>query len=66
MPKVKAISRTSADRIGYHRNFSPYEHRFARAREYTRALRAAKLERLHKLFFILVFLDVPGKATIIY
>ena len=52
MPQIRVISRTQADRIGYHRNFSRQEHRFARAREYTRALRAAKLERLHAKPFV--------------
>ena len=52
MPQIRVISRTQQDRIGYHRNFSPHEHRFARAREYTRALRAAKLERLHAKPFV--------------
>eukprot|EP01084_Bolivina_argentea_P245588 411141_1 len=52
MPQIRTISRQPSDRIGYHRNFSTNEHRFARAREYTRALRAAKLERLHAKPFV--------------
>eukprot|EP01084_Bolivina_argentea_P146125 255954_1 len=55
MPQIRALSRTQADRIGYHRNFSPHEHRFSRAREYTRALRAAKLERLHAKPFVTAY-----------
>lgn len=55
MPRITVISRTIADKGGYHRNFSPQEHRFARAREYTRALRAAKLERLHAQPFVASF-----------
>mmetsp|Transcript_21034 Transcript_21034/g.33729 ORF Transcript_21034/g.33729 Transcript_21034/m.33729 type:complete len:536 (-) Transcript_21034:128-1735(-) len=52
MPQVKCISRSPADRLGYHRNFASTEHRFGRAREYVRALRAAKLEKLHAKPFV--------------
>ena len=55
MPDIKVISRSVGDRKGYHRNFSPQEHRFARAREYVRAVRAAKLERLHAKPFVAAF-----------
>eukprot|EP00484_Ammonia_sp_Unknown_P020184 CAMPEP_0197035114 /NCGR_PEP_ID=MMETSP1384-20130603/12991_1 /TAXON_ID=29189 /ORGANISM="Ammonia sp." /LENGTH=537 /DNA_ID=CAMNT_0042465129 /DNA_START=20 /DNA_END=1633 /DNA_ORIENTATION=- len=52
MPQVTTISRSTSDRLGYHRNFTKSEHRFGRAREYTRALRSAKLERLHAKPFV--------------
>jgi len=52
MVKIKTISRSNSERIGYHRNFSKSEHRFGKAREYTRALKAAKLEHLHAKPFV--------------
>ena len=52
MPRVRTITRTAADRQGYHRNFHPTQHHFAKAREYTRALRAVKLESLHAKPFV--------------
>ena len=52
MVKIKTITRSNDERIGYHRNLSKVEHRFSRAREYTRALRAAKLEKLHAKPFV--------------
>ena len=55
MPKIQVISRTVGDRQGYHRNFSRQEHRFARGREYIRAVRAAKLEQLHAKPFVAAF-----------
>ncbi|KAJ3313402.1 DDB1- and CUL4-associated factor 13 [Blyttiomyces sp. JEL0837] len=58
--KVKAISRSeevhtrsrSGDLHKLHRNLNPIEHPFERAREYTRALNAVKLDRLFAKPFV--------------
>ena len=58
--KIKAISRneeqytrpSKGDRVRIHRNLDPALHPFEKAREYTRAVTAAKLDRMFAKPFV--------------
>ena len=60
MPEIKVISRSVGDRKGYHRNFSPHEHRFARGREYIRAVKYEQQANLDAVYVVVY--GVTGKS----